>query len=118
MSMQALEWPKEGNARVPYRVFSDPDIYKSELDRLFLGPTWQYLAMANDLPNPGDYKTTFLGETPVIVTRGEDGELHAIRSTRDMAINILRGRTHPFVHRVVVQSVIDHLARRIECLHS
>jgi anthranilate 1,2-dioxygenase large subunit len=30
------------------------------------------------LPNPGDYKTTFLGETPIIVTRGEDSEIHAM----------------------------------------
>ena len=66
MDTHTLTWPKEGNSRVPYRVFSDADIYKAELDRLFLGPTWQYLAMANELPNPGDYKTTFLGETPVI----------------------------------------------------
>src|SRR5882672_1661365 len=78
MSVEALEWPKEGNSRVPYRVFSDPDIYQAELDRVFLGPTWQYLALANDLPRPGDYMTTFLGETPVIVTRGEDGEIHAM----------------------------------------
>jgi anthranilate 1,2-dioxygenase large subunit len=78
MSVAALEWPKEGNARVPYRVFSDPDIYQAELDRVFLGPTWQFLALANDLPRPGDYMTTFLGETPVIVTRGEDGEIHAM----------------------------------------
>ena len=78
MSMQALEWPKEGNARVPYRVFSDPDIYNAERDRVFLGPTWQYLGLAGELPNIGDYKTTFLGETPVIVTRAEDGQIHAM----------------------------------------
>ena len=48
MQQQALEWPKEGNARVPYRVFVDPDIYRAELERLFLGPTWQYLALANE----------------------------------------------------------------------
>ena len=78
MDTHALTWPKEGNARVPYRVFSDPDIYKAELDRVFLGPTWQFLVLAEELPNPGDYKTTFLGETPVIVTRGEDGEIHAM----------------------------------------
>ena len=78
MDTHALTWPKEGNARVPYRVFSDPDIYKAELDRVFLGPTWQFLVLADELPNPGDYKTTFLGETPVIVTRGEDGEIHAM----------------------------------------
>ena len=78
MDTHALAWPKEGNARIPYRVFSDPDVYRAELDRLFLGPTWQYLALANELPNPGHYKTTFLGETPIVVTRGEDGELHAM----------------------------------------
>src|SRR5438270_4154596 len=73
-----LKWPKEGNARVPYRVFSDPEIYRAERDRVFLGPTWQYLALAEDLPQPGDYATTFLGETPVIVTRGDDGQIHAM----------------------------------------
>jgi anthranilate 1,2-dioxygenase large subunit len=78
MSTQALEWPKEGNSRVPYRVFDDPEVYRAELDRVFLGASWQYLVLANELPEPGDYKTTFLGETPVIVTRGDDGEIHAM----------------------------------------
>jgi anthranilate 1,2-dioxygenase large subunit len=78
MDQHKLVWPKEGNARIPYRVFSDPAIYRSELDRLFLGPTWQFLALEDELPNPGDYKTTFLGETPIIVTRGEDGQIHAM----------------------------------------
>src|ERR1700759_4770556 len=73
-----LAWPAEGKARVPYRVFSDPDIYQDELQRVFLGPTWQFLALENELPAPGDYKTTFLGGTPVVVTRGEDGEIHAM----------------------------------------
>lgn len=78
MPQEALIWPKEGNSRVPYRVFSDPAVYAEELKRVFLGPTWQFLVIADELPRPGDYKTTFLGETPVIVTRGEDGEVHAM----------------------------------------
>jgi len=78
MDQHTLVWPKEGNARIPYRVFSDADIYRAELDRLFLGPTWQFLALEDELPNPGDYKTTFLGETPVIVTRDKDGQIHAM----------------------------------------
>jgi phenylpropionate dioxygenase-like ring-hydroxylating dioxygenase large terminal subunit len=78
MERQTLKWPKQGNARVPYRVFADPEIYRAELDRIFLGPTWQCLGLAAELPEPGDYKTTFLGETPVIVTRGEDDEIHAM----------------------------------------
>src|SRR5271166_4272830 len=75
---QEIKWPAEGNARVPYRMFSDPDIYRAELSRIFLGPTWQYLALAGELPQPGDYLTTFLGETPVIVTCAQDGEIHAM----------------------------------------
>jgi phenylpropionate dioxygenase-like ring-hydroxylating dioxygenase large terminal subunit len=75
---QTLTWPGAGNARVPYRVFSDLAIYRQELERIFLGPTWQFLTLACDLPQPGDYMTTFLGETPVIVTRGGDGEIHAM----------------------------------------
>src|ERR1700675_1707106 len=63
---------------MPYRVFADESIYRAELDRIFLGASWQYLALADELPEPGDYKTTFLGETPVIVTRGEDGAIHAM----------------------------------------
>jgi phenylpropionate dioxygenase-like ring-hydroxylating dioxygenase large terminal subunit len=75
---EALEWPDQGNARVPYRVFADPDIYRTECERIFLGASWQYLALANELPRPGDYRTNFLGETPIIVVRGEDGEIHAM----------------------------------------
>jgi anthranilate 1,2-dioxygenase large subunit len=76
--MTGVTWPKEGNSRVPYRMFTDPEIYRAELGRVFLGPTWQFLCLADELPNSGDYKTTFLGETPVIVTRGEDGQIHAM----------------------------------------
>lgn len=78
MDQHALTWPNDGNTRVPYRVFSDPEIYRTELERVFLGATWQFLALADELPQIGDYKTTFLGETPVVVTRGDDGGLHAM----------------------------------------
>jgi phenylpropionate dioxygenase-like ring-hydroxylating dioxygenase large terminal subunit len=74
----ALEWPREGNARVPYRVFNDLAVYRRELAQIFLGPTWQFLALEGELREPGDYTTTFVGETPVIVTRGHDGEIHAM----------------------------------------
>src|SRR5437899_13058760 len=57
--IEALEWPKEGNARVAYRVFADPDIYHAELDRTFLRPRWQYRALATQLPEPGRCHETF-----------------------------------------------------------
>ena len=75
-----LDWPAEGNSRVPYRVFTDRDIHAAEQARLFQGPAWQYLCLGAELPKPGDYKTTHAGETPVIVARGEDGTIRAFEN--------------------------------------
>lgn len=75
---EPLEWPAEGVSRVPYRVFSDPEIYTLEQARLFHGQVWHFLCLELDIPNTGDYKTTNVGETPVVVTRDPDGNVHAM----------------------------------------
>jgi len=38
---------------------------------------WCYVALEAELPNPGDFKSTFIGDTPVVVSRDKDGSLHA-----------------------------------------
>ena len=73
-----LQWPAEGHTRVPYRVYTDRDIYALEQERIFRGHTWSYVALACEVPNPGDFKTSFVGDTPVIVTRDADGEVHVL----------------------------------------
>ena len=79
-SNPVLDWPEGGNSRAPYRAFSDPAVYSAEQTRIFQGAVWQFLCLANEVPEPGDYKTTFAGETLVVVTRGEDGALRALSS--------------------------------------
>jgi anthranilate 1,2-dioxygenase large subunit len=64
-------------SRVPYRLFTDPAIYEREQERIYRGPVWNFVALAPELPNPGDFKSTFAGETPVVVTRSAEGSLHA-----------------------------------------
>lgn len=71
--MNARAWPAEGDARVPYWVYTDEAIYRRELERIFEGPTWNYLALDCEIPNPGDWKRSWLGEKSVLVVRGEDG---------------------------------------------
>ncbi|MBA2690423.1 MAG: Rieske 2Fe-2S domain-containing protein, partial [Burkholderiales bacterium] len=71
-----LSWPAGGVTRVPYQVYLDPSIYALEQERIFRGPTWNYLGLAVELPQAGDYKTTFVGDTPVVLTRDGDG-VHA-----------------------------------------
>ena len=73
-----LAWPTEGVSRVPFRVFSDPEIYAMEQARIFRGPVWNFLCMEIDVAKAGDIRTAWVGETPIVVTRDHDGKLHAM----------------------------------------
>ncbi len=44
-----------------------PDIYAAELERIWYGPHWLFCALEAEIPEVGDFKTTTLGERPVIV---------------------------------------------------
>ena len=74
----SFQWPEGGVTRVPYRLYTDPEIYALEQERIFRGPIWNFLCLEIDIPNAGDFKTTFVGEIPVIVTRDENGDVHAM----------------------------------------
>ena len=74
----ALTWPAQGVTRVPYRLYDDPQIHEREQSLLFRGPTWNYLGLDCEIPQPGDYKLNFVGATPVILCRDENGEVHAM----------------------------------------
>ncbi|WP_433913774.1 Rieske 2Fe-2S domain-containing protein [Brevibacterium litoralis] len=39
---------------------------------------WLYLAHESQIPNPGDYLTTYIGRQPVVITRDKNGELHCL----------------------------------------
>ena len=64
--------------RVPYRVFTDPAYYRREQEQIFQGETWSFVALEAEVPEAGDFKSTFIGETPVIVTRASDGRVHVM----------------------------------------
>lgn len=61
----------------PYRWFSDPHVYAREQEQIYKGRTWNFLALEAEIPNPGDFKSTFIGDTPVVVTRTKSGEVTA-----------------------------------------
>jgi phenylpropionate dioxygenase-like ring-hydroxylating dioxygenase large terminal subunit len=59
-------WPA-GLTRIPYWIYQDPDVLALEQKRIFEGPVWNYLCLETELPNVGDYRTTFVGAMPVVV---------------------------------------------------
>lgn len=62
---------------VSRRVFYDPEVYARE-KRYVFGRNWLYIAHESELRDKGAFVTTFMGETPVIATRGNDGAVHVL----------------------------------------
>jgi phenylpropionate dioxygenase-like ring-hydroxylating dioxygenase large terminal subunit len=76
---ERISWPENnGITKIPYSIFSDKGVYEEEQERIFKGPVWNYLCLEEEISNPGDIRTTWVGETPVIVTRDHDSQLHAM----------------------------------------
>jgi salicylate 5-hydroxylase large subunit len=73
-------WPEDADGRVPYWVYSDPDVYAAELERIWYGPHWLYCGLEAEIPEVGDFKTTTLGERPVIVTRSAPEEVSVVEN--------------------------------------
>ena len=63
--------------RVHRRVYSDPEIFDLEMERIF-GRAWLFVGHTSQVPTPGDFITTELGRQPVIMTRHSDGSVHVL----------------------------------------
>ena len=72
-----IAWPRNDYSRIPFWLHHDEELYALEMERIFRGPTWSYLCLEAEIPNPGDYRTTWGGDTPVIVSRDKAGAIHA-----------------------------------------
>jgi anthranilate 1,2-dioxygenase large subunit len=72
-----FNFPREDGSRIPYEVYSSPEVYQLEQERIFRGPIWSFVVMEAEIPHPNDFKSTFVGDTPVVVTRDADGVLSA-----------------------------------------
>ncbi|MBC7704945.1 MAG: Rieske 2Fe-2S domain-containing protein [Rhodoferax sp.] len=80
MHEQTIHWKSPALTRVPFDLYSDPQTAQDEQDRIYRGATWNYLCLDAELPEPGNYRTTFVGETPVVVVKDDDGEFYAFEN--------------------------------------
>jgi phenylpropionate dioxygenase-like ring-hydroxylating dioxygenase large terminal subunit len=76
----ARHWPAEGVVRVPYWIYSDQAIYDEEQERIFRGASWNFLCLEAELPAPNTYRRSNLGDMSIVVTRDNDGNLHAFEN--------------------------------------
>lgn len=80
MDEHKVRWKHDSNVRVPFAVYSDENTAAREQERIFRGATWNYLCLEAELPEAGSYRTTFVGETPVVVVKDADGEIYAFEN--------------------------------------
>jgi phenylpropionate dioxygenase-like ring-hydroxylating dioxygenase large terminal subunit len=76
-TMRGVAWPSNGLSEIPFRLYTDPEQYRLEQERIFKGPTWSFLCLAAEIAQPGDYIATTIGETAVVVTRDSAGGINA-----------------------------------------
>ena len=79
-SSTTSRWPAGDITRVPLWIYSDEALYRRELNRFFYGPEWSFVGLSAELPTPGDFKTTSIGERSVIVCRDRDGQIYALEN--------------------------------------
>ncbi len=72
-------WPK-GVTQVPFQVYQSAAVLDQEQRLLFEGPVWNYLCLESEIPDVGDWRTTFVGRMPVVVARTESGDIAAFEN--------------------------------------
>jgi len=78
--IESLAWPQEGLHAIPDWVYTNESVYALEVERIFHGRTWNFVALEAEVPNTGDYKRSYVGPTPVVVSRAEDGSVHVFEN--------------------------------------
>jgi apoptosis-inducing factor 3 len=73
-------WPEQGPRRIPDWVYTDDAVYQREVERIFHGRTWNYVALEAEVPKVGDFIRSNVGPTPVVVARGQDGAIHVVEN--------------------------------------
>jgi benzoate/toluate 1,2-dioxygenase alpha subunit len=75
---QALvEDHENGLYRAKRSIFTDENLFELEMKHIFEG-NWVYLAHDSQIPNVGDYFTTYIGRQPIIISRDKQGGLNAL----------------------------------------
>ena len=80
----AAEFAYQPGRTLPAAWYTEPEWFALEANRIF-ERSWQFVGWLGHLDAAGSFLTTMLGRIPVVVVRGEDGELRAF-------VNVCRHR--------------------------
>lgn len=100
MRLQIHELVNADASLVSRRCWSDPAIYELEKQGIF-AKSWLFLGHESQIPECGDFVQAYMCETPIILSRGEDGGIYAnVNSCTHRGLPVCRadhGNTRRFV---------------------
>ncbi|MGI9278691.1 MAG: aromatic ring-hydroxylating oxygenase subunit alpha [Endozoicomonas sp.] len=94
------ELVSDDGSHIHRRIFTDPELYELEKKHIF-AHTWVYMGHESQIEKSGDFITSYIAETPVIVSRAGDKSIHvSINSCSHRGVPVCRadqGNTRRFI---------------------
>jgi phenylpropionate dioxygenase-like ring-hydroxylating dioxygenase large terminal subunit len=86
-------------SRIHGSLYRDPAVFQQEIDEIW-NKVWVYVGHASEIPNNGDFVRRAIGVQPVIMVRGDDGEIKVFfnrcRHRANMVCHAERGNVTAF----------------------
>ena len=74
------QWESDGTSRIPFAAYTSDELHRRELERFFYSGHWCYVGLEAEIPRPGDFKRTAVGERSVIMVRDAGGAIHVVEN--------------------------------------
>lgn len=78
--LAACKWPEDAANFIPDWVYTSEAVYDEEMEKIFRGRSWNFVALEAEVPNTGDFKRSYVGATPVVVSRAADGSINVFEN--------------------------------------
>lgn len=66
-------------------IFVSEELYQQEQEHIF-AHAWLFIGHESQIPNPGDYFASCMGEESVILTRDQQGTMHVFLKDRKSVV--------------------------------
>ena len=71
---------REAGHALPQALYNSADAFAFDLEAIF-AQSWLFAGFVAEVRNPGDYVSLMIGEYPVLIVRGRDGEVRAFHNS-------------------------------------